>query len=86
MLVFVERLVGAAGVDSDGAVGIVIAVAEVVRVRGVFKVAGSNEEMRAAYVVGPLNYFIPVFVVVGVVSELLICEVGGDVEEGVDFG
>lgn len=47
----------------------------------VFNVTSSYKQMRTSDFIGPLDYFISILVMMFIVAELLICEVGCYVEE-----
>ena len=51
----------------------------------IFETSSSNEEMRAAYLLCTFDYAIAITRMMVRSSELLICEVGCDIEEGQRF-
>lgn len=85
MLFFVEGLRCAAGMDTNGAIGIREFVAELKGVLCVLETSGCNEEMGAANLLSTFDYFIAVAGMVASSSELFICEVGSDIEERKSF-
>jgi hypothetical protein len=52
----------------------------------ILKITSSDQQMRTPHLMGSLYNLIPILMVVLIVTELLVCEVGGDVEEGKCFG
>jgi len=85
MLLFYERFIGPAGMDSDCTIGIFVSFAEFVGLDCVFHVTSCDEQVRASNIMGPLDHLISIFEVVMVLPELLVREVGGYVEEGIYF-
>lgn len=71
--------------DTDGAIGVRELIAELKGVLCVFKAACGNEEMGTADFLGAFDYGITITGVMVGLSELFVCEVGGDVKEGKTF-
>jgi hypothetical protein len=51
----------------------------------IFETSGSDEEMRAAYLLGTFDYAITIAGMMVSSSELFICEVGSDIKERESF-
>ena len=80
MFAFVEGLVCTAGVHADCAVGILVAMAEVEGVSCVLEIASCDKEMGATHIACSFDHFISVLHVMLVLAELVIGQVGSDVE------
>ena len=53
---------------------------------GILKITSCDQQMRTPHLMGSPDNLITILMVVLIVTELLVCEVGGDVEEGKCFG
>lgn len=70
---------------ANGTVGVGKSLAQLEGVFCVLEASGCDEKMRASYCVGPCDHSFPVAGMMILFSELLISEVGSDIEEVVAF-
>ena len=81
IFIFVVGLVRSAGMHSNSTVRIIVSVAKLEGMPGVLKISCCDDEMRASYFQSPLDDFVSIFMMVFIIAELLVSEVGCDVKE-----
>jgi hypothetical protein len=86
MLLFVERLVRPARMNPNRTVSILIPLAQLVPMLRIRYIPRSNEQMRHSHLIGPPHHLIPILMVMLVVSELLVRQISGNIEESKCFG